>query len=107
MLIQPDDDVDLRRQLAGKLVKIVQGLLQGRAANDNGVHHDLLGDMPPYTSHITLYTLPATVEAVSSQRLLTAGTTWLNPDVSEPARFFMCPGRSVCLHSHQYPLSVG
>ena len=28
-------------------------------------------------------------------------------DVSEPACFFMCPGRSVCLHSHQYPLSGG
>ena len=52
MLVEPDDDVDLRRELAGELVEIVQGLLQGRAADDDGVHHDLLAGQPDLLVHI-------------------------------------------------------
>ena len=52
MLVQPHDDVDLRRELAGKLVEVVQGLLQGRAADDDGVHHDLLAGQPDLLVHV-------------------------------------------------------
>jgi hypothetical protein len=40
-------------------------------------------------------TMPATVEAVSSQRLLTTGTTWLNPVAFVTSPFFhvSCPQR--------------
>jgi hypothetical protein len=50
--------------------------------------------------------MPAIREAVSSQRLLTAGTDCgYDPPLWPPARFFMCPSRSVCLHSRLYSLS--
>ena len=54
MLVQPHDDVDLRRELAGEFIEVVQGFLQGRTADNNGVHHDLLAGQPDLLVHVVL-----------------------------------------------------
>ncbi len=40
VFVEPDHDLDLVRQLLGEFVEIVQRLLQGGAADDDGVHDD-------------------------------------------------------------------